>query len=298
MGVGGRWSAAALLLAVVMLLTVGAGSAGAAEPVGSGLRVSSTTESRFFWSPTLGRLMPYFVYLPPGYSSSSDRRYPVLYMLHGMGGSNSEWRGYGLLEAADALMQAREIHPFLIVLPQGDQGDWVDQANGPQWATYLSHDVVEDVDHAFWTRPDREHRAVGGLSMGATGALVVALRFPDVFGIVGAHTPTPRDWDGEVAYLGPEMAADYYGDRARFTQHNPVDLFRQLPGVAASLRIWIDAGDQDIDWLPAAEALHEQLDAEGIAHSWHVLAGHHNGDDYWGPHAGKYLRFYDAALGS
>jgi enterochelin esterase-like enzyme len=292
----GGWRSTAALVAVVTALALGAPS-GVAESAGSGLRATSTTEARSFWSTTLGRLMPYFIYLPPGYSSGSDQRYPVLYMLHGMGGSNSEWRGYGLLEVADTLMRAREIRPFLIVLPQGDQGDWVDQANGPQWSTYLSHDVVAEVDGAFRTLPDRDHRAVGGLSMGATGALVVALRFPDVFGVVGAHTPTPRDWDGEVAYLGPEMEADYYGDRARFAQHNPVDLFRQLPAVAASLRIWIDAGDQDVDWLPAVEALHEQLEAEGIGHSWHVLAGHHNGDDYWGPHAGEYLRFYDQALG-
>jgi S-formylglutathione hydrolase FrmB len=256
----------------------------------------SATESRTFFSPALGRSMPYFVYVPPGYSPTADRRYPVLYMLHGMGGSNSEWRGYGLLETADTLMRTREIKPFLIVLPQGDQGDWIDQANGPQWETYLAHDVVDDVDHAFRTVPDREHRAVGGLSMGASGALVVAMHFPGVFGVVGAHTPTLRDWDAEVTYLGPAMAADYYGDPERFVEHNPVDLFEHFPAVAASLRIWIDAGADDVDWLPAAQALHAQLDAEGIAHSWNVLPGHHNGDDYWGPHAGEYLRFYDAAL--
>ena len=84
-----------------------------------------------------------------------------------------------------------------------------------------------------------------------------------------------------------------YGD---FAQRNPVDLFRLHPTAAASLRIWIDAGDQDVDWLAGVQALHDQLDAEGIEHSWRVLSGHHTGDDYWGPHAGEYLRFYDAAL--
>jgi len=295
MHVGRRRIATGLLLTLVVLLTPGVESAGAAEPIGGALRQTSSVESHIFWSPTLGRQMPYFVYLPPGYAAG-DQRYPVVYMLHGMGGSNTEWRGYGLFDAADALMRAREIRPFVIVLPQGDQGDWVDQANGPQWATYLSKDVVGEVDRSYRTEADREHRAVGGLSMGATGALVTAMRFPDVFGVVGAHTPTPRDWNGEVEYLGPEMAADYYGDPTRFAEENPADLFRELPAVAASLRIWLDAGDQDVDWLPAVEALHDQLDAEGIAHSWHVLPGHHNGDDYWGPHSKEYLRFYAAAL--
>src|SRR5205807_2310507 len=75
----GVWAGAALL-AIAMALALGAGAATAAEPVGSGLRAPSATEARSFWSPTLGRSMPYFVYLPPGYSSGSDRRYPVLYM--------------------------------------------------------------------------------------------------------------------------------------------------------------------------------------------------------------------------
>ena len=296
MHVGGQRIATGLLLTLVILLTPGVESAGAAETIGGPLRQTSSVESRSFWSPTLGRQMPYFVYLPPGYASGGDQRYPVVYMLHGMGGSNTEWRGYGLFDAADALMRTREIRPFVIVLPQGDQGDWVDQASGPQWGTYLSKDVVGEVDRSYRTEADREHRAVGGLSMGATGALVTALRYPDVFGVVGAHTPTPRDWDAEVEYLGPEMAADYYGDPTRFAGENPVDLFRERPAVAASLRIWLDAGDQDVDWLPAGEALHEQLDAEGISHAWHVLPGHHDGDNYWGPHSKEYLRFYAAAL--
>jgi enterochelin esterase family protein len=61
--------------------------------------------------------MPYTVFLPPGYDDG-DERYPVLYMLHGMGGQRSEWREVGLLDAADALMGAGAVDRFVIVLPQ------------------------------------------------------------------------------------------------------------------------------------------------------------------------------------
>src|SRR5262245_20311185 len=105
-----RLAVTALLFALA-LATPAPGTA--AERTGPTLAAVSSTEARSFWSPTLGRLMPYFVYLPPGYAGGGDERYPVLYMLHGMGGSNSEWRGYGLFGAADALIRAHEIRPFV-----------------------------------------------------------------------------------------------------------------------------------------------------------------------------------------
>src|SRR5437762_14021018 len=78
----------------------------------------SETLSGSFASAALERVMPYLVYLPPGYVTGS-RRYSVLYMLHGLGGSDSEWRGIGLLDAADAMIRAHQIAPLIIVLPQG-----------------------------------------------------------------------------------------------------------------------------------------------------------------------------------
>src|ERR1700730_8916472 len=77
----------------------------------------SRVESDNFFSPALGQTMPYFVYLPNGYDSSSPTRYPVLYMLHGSGGSNTEWQGYGLFSTADQLIGSGATAPVIIVLP-------------------------------------------------------------------------------------------------------------------------------------------------------------------------------------
>ena len=136
---------------------------------------------------SLNRAMSYYIYFPPGYDSNPTTRYPVLYMLHGVSGTITEWLGYGLLGRAHDMMVAGQISQFIIVLPQGDQGYWVDQANGgPLWGTYVARDVVSEIDSQFRTLADRDHRAVGGLSMGGYGALELAILYPDVFGVAGA----------------------------------------------------------------------------------------------------------------
>lgn len=261
---------------------------GAAAPPA---RSPSRVESRTFYSQALGRTMPYFAFIPPGYDSSPQQRFPVVYALHGIGtgsgGSDTEWYAYGLLEKADQLMRAGVIQPFIIILPQGDGGFWMDWANGgPKWGTYLEHDVVAEVDSRYRTLADRDHRAVGGLSMGAYGALQISMNYPQVFGIAAADSPTLRDRNGAPAF---------FGDAAYFAAHDPISLARDHPDVAKSLKLWIDVG-QDDPWRNTAEPFHQQLLAEGIPHEWHVWPGTHN-EVYWKAHVGDYLLFYNSAFG-
>jgi len=262
-----------------------------ADPVPYVLPSHSRIEDRSFFSQALQRTMPYFIYVPPGYDATSQR-YPVAYMLHGMGGSNTEWKGYNLFGQADDLITAGAIPPMLIVLPQGDQSYWVDHANGPRWGEYTAHDVVAEVDANWRTLPDRDHRAIGGLSMGAQGALQLAMRYPDVFGIVGAHSPTLRNWEETAAWFPP----DFYRDETYFDEHDPATLFAAHPDVARRLKIWIDVGADDVDWRAVVTDFHQQLVAEGVPHEFHVLPGNHNGDDYWAPHGGEYLQWYARAF--
>jgi enterochelin esterase-like enzyme len=262
-----------------------------ADPIRIVYPSQSRIEDRTFYSRTLDRTMPYFIYVPPGYDSTGQR-YPVAYMLHGMGGSNTEWKGYNLLGQADDLIKAGAIAPMLIVLPQGDQSYWVDHANGPQWGQYTAHDVVDEIDSHWRTLADRDHRAIGGLSMGAQGALQLALLYPDVFGIVGAHSPTLRNWEESASWFPPE----FYRDEVYFDQHDPVSLVEVHPEVARRLTIWIDVGADDVEWRPVVTDFHDLLVARDVAHEFHVLPGNHNGDDYWAPHGGEYLRFYARAF--
>ncbi|MEO8289033.1 MAG: OpgC domain-containing protein [Chloroflexota bacterium] len=254
--------------------------------------MSQGMEVHNFTSAALGRSMEYAIYLPPGYYEDAEKgeqgkqRYPVAYMLHGMDASAGQWAGYGLLKDADRMMRSGEIQPFIIVLPQGDGSYWFDHANGgPRWGTYLVRDVVGEIDTQYRTIADRDHRAIGGLSMGAHAALELSINYPEVFGIAGAHSPSLHSH---------ETAPHFFGDEAYFRKHDPASLYAGMPEVARTIKLWVDLGEQDA-WLPIVEGFHQELDKYNIPHEWHVYPGGHIGE-YWSEHSPDYLRFYDAAF--
>ena len=250
-----------------------------------GARIQGSFRESTFHSAALDRQMSYYMYLPPDVDPSGARRYPVLYMLHGGSGSKDEWPAYGLIDAVDRLIAAGEIKPIIVVLPQGDSGYWVNQANnGPHWGDYVAQDVVMTVDRAAPTLADRDHRAVAGLSMGGAGALQLAFNHPDVFRVVGAHSPSLHLDDGTFPILGSGAA---------FAAREPLMLAAEAEGID-QLDIWIDAGDQD-PWLERDEMLHQALVERGIVHQWSVLTGGHEGP-YWQRNLETYLKAYDAAL--
>jgi S-formylglutathione hydrolase FrmB len=254
----------------------------AAQYVGA---IDGTFRELAFYSPSLDREMSYSIYLPPGYSTEG-RRYPVLYMLHGGGGSKDEWPAYGLVDDADRSIKSKDIKPLIIVMPQGDLSYWVNWVDGgPRWGDYVARDLRRQVDSTFRTLPDAAHRAIGGLSMGGAGALQLAFNHPDVFRVVGAHSPSLHLDDGTFAGI--------YGTGSEFAQREPIGLAATAPGIE-SLKIWIDAGEVD-PWLERDELLHENLLERGISHTWNVLAGGHDGE-YWTVNAPAYLRFYDGVL--
>jgi enterochelin esterase-like enzyme len=243
-------------------------------------------EQRFFYSAALNRTMPYLVYLPPGYDSAPSARFPVLYMLHGLGGNYTDWQSYGTFTEAERLMSSGQCAPFLIVLLEGDDGYWVDHADaGPRWGSYVAVDAVQEIDLHFRTLADRGHRGIGGNSMGAHGALQLALNYPDAFGSVGAHSPALRTHDQAMAY---------FGDETYFAAHDPIHLVRARPDIARSLVIWLDVGTLD-GWSPAVERFHQELSQEQVLHVWHEYPGDHSGI-YWSAHVDDYLLFESNAL--
>jgi enterochelin esterase-like enzyme len=241
-----------------------------------------------FYSPILGRQMPIKVFVPPGYASS-NRRYAVVYMLHGLDPAitkNWEWQEFGIFWQAENRIISGELPPFIIALPQGEQSYWIDHFEGPAWSKYVAQDVVAAVDKAYRTLANAPSRAIGGLSMGADGALQIALNNPGVFGVVGMHSPALRPY---------EYAAPFYGDLDRFEAYYPPTLVRQKTAAARQLIIELDVGDEDV-WLASTQAFHQELESLAIAHVWNRWPGGHDGF-YWGDHLPDYLRFYVAALG-
>ena len=237
-----------------------------------------------FYSPALDADMRYFLYLPPDYGTAG-RRYPVLYMLHGASGDKEEWAALGLIDAADQSIRTGELPPLLVVLPEGDWSYWANHASGgPRWGDYIVEDLVRHLDASYRTLPGPAHRAIGGLSMGAWGALHLAFTRPDVFSVVGAHSPSLRPDDGTLGFLGTGQ---------EFAQRDPLSLVRTGPGLE-DLQIWIDIGSAD-QWLERTWLLHQYLDERGIRHEWSVFPGGHDGE-YWQEHVLDYLRFYGDAI--
>ncbi len=246
--------------------------------------LQGTLQEQWFYSPELDRDMPYIVYLPPDYGTAG-RRYPVLYMLHGRGGHRDEWPTYGLVDVADQEIRSGNLAPLIIVFPQGDDGFWANHTgDGPRWGEYVVRDLVPHIDATYRTLRSPAARAIGGLSMGGWGALHNAFLHPEVFGVVGAHSPSLRLDDGSLAFLGT-------GEE--FARKDPVSLARTRPGLG-SLRIWMDSAQED-PWLEQTTLLHQILQVRGIDHIWQVYPGIHEWT-YWHEHAIDYLRFYGNAL--
>jgi enterochelin esterase-like enzyme len=239
-----------------------------------------------FNSAALGRAMPYSVYLPPGYGTTA-RRYPVLYMLHGMSGTNEEWQSYGIFDRADAMIRKGELSPLIIVLPQGDKAYWVDHAVADKqaWGRYMAQDVVGEIDARFRTLPDSTHRAIGGVSMGAHGAVQLAFNYPGTFSVVGAHSLVLRRYDSAPAYFG--LPADY-------AKRDPMQLAFAKTELLRNVDLWIDIGDKD-PWAGLAKQFDGELADLKVTHAWHEWSGDHSAS-YWSAHLGDYLRFYGDAL--
>lgn len=273
----------ALLTAVVFMRLASPPTVAESESTPSAALVAEHT----FNSAALRRTMPYTLYLPAGYSSDEAKRYPVLYMLHGLGGSHTiEWQAYGLLERADQLAEAGTIQPMIIVLPEGESSYWVDHADGTgAWGAYVAQDLVATIDASARTIAKPCARAIGGNSMGGHGAMQLALTYPKVFGIVGAHSPTLRQYEARLPY---------FGDPTYFAEHDPKTLFATRWAAAQRLRWFIDIGDRD-PWLPAVEDLHAEMQRLQIPHDLEVMPGPHQ-NEYWIGNIDRYLTQYDSAF--
>jgi enterochelin esterase-like enzyme len=239
---------------------------------------------QWFFSRALGREMSYFMYFPPDYDESG-RSYPVLYLLHGAAGDAAEWPVYGVIDMLDQAILAKDVEPFLVVLPQGEFGYWINHAEeGYRWGDYVTRDLVQHVDGTYRTLRRPHRRAIGGLSMGGAGALVQAFTHPQVFGIAGAHGPALREDNSLVPFLGTGT---------EFAARDPIALARTRPGIE-QLQIMLDTGEED-PWYARVLVLYDVLLQRGIQHEFHVWPGGHD-EAYWSSHTPEYLRFYSNAL--
>jgi S-formylglutathione hydrolase FrmB len=200
--------------AASFLLLAACGAASSApppQPTPAAPSSKSHVEDATFHSDALGVDKHYQIYFPAGYDTDPARRWPVIYMLNGLGGDETNWVTEGHLpEAADSIQLAA-----IVVMADGDSGfytNWVgpapdydtcmgtrapfqpNEANErycvktPHYEDYIVKDLVGHVDATYRTIAARTARGIGGLSMGGFGALELAMRHLDVFGSAASHS--------------------------------------------------------------------------------------------------------------
>jgi len=215
------------------------------------------------WAGTLA----YRVYYPPCYTE--DRAYPTLYLLPGNIHTDSIWDDMGIDETADSLIFSGSISPLLIVMADGG---WLAQNSSGGPGSYESVVFDELIPHVeattcAWAAP--QGRAIGGLSRGGYWALEIAFRHPASFAGVGGHSAALLD-----TYAGPSINPRYTG----------------LSQNLGDLRIYLDIGRDDYVITPLL-ALHDEMTAQQIVHTWLLNEGRHE-EAYWTSHLADYLRWY------
>lgn len=209
-------------------------------------------------SKTVGTTRKMNVYTPPGYSK--DKKYPVLYLLHGIGGDETEWERFAHPDIViDNLLADGKAVPMIVVMPNGraqkdDRPGPNPMATAPAFATFerdLLDDVIPTIESRYSVEADREHRALAGLSMGAGQSLNFGLAHLDTFAWVGSFSAAPNTKPPEQLVPDPTAAT------------------RQLK------LLWLSCGNKD-GLIRISQGVHAYLKEKQVPHVWHVDGNGHD----------------------
>jgi enterochelin esterase-like enzyme len=208
-------------------------------------------------SKTLGTRRLMRVYTPPGYSTA--RKYPVLYLHHGLGNTSTEWLRAGAQIISDNLLADRKMQPMIIIFPSGNasatatndmQGARDGAAYGTPYENDLLKEIIPFVESHYSVSTNRTHRAIAGMSMGGGQTLNIGLSHLDLFGSVCAVAAAPNT--KPVATLIPDPAA-----------------LKQLK------LLWLGVGNRD-PLMRISMGVHTFLLEKSIPHLWRLDGGAHD----------------------
>lgn len=221
-------------------------------------------------SKTLGKLREMSVYTPPGYSA--DKKYPVLYLLHGLGADYRQWTEWCQADnIVDNGIADRKIQPVIMVFPNCDskltvtdtstanrsgRADSFDGYRKP-FEEDLLKDIIPYIDSHYSTIRDSEHRAIAGLSMGGGQSLNIGLYNLEIFTYVGGFSSAPNT----------NMFGGMYAD---------VKLIPDIKAAQKKLKLlWVACGNKD-GLFSISERTHQYLNEIGVTHIWSVDTNEHD----------------------
>jgi enterochelin esterase-like enzyme len=222
-----------------------------------------TLEMVEYDSKTVGTKRRMQIYTPPGYTT--DRKYPVLYLLHGIGGDETEWERFvNVGNLMDNLIADQKAVPMIVVMPNGraqkdDRPKGNIYAAAPAFANFgrdLLEDVVPSIDSRYSTLADPEHRALAGLSMGGGQTLNFGFPHLDTFAWLGAFSPAPNT-------------------------RPPAEILPDLAAVKKQLKLlMLTCGNKD-GLINISQGMHAYLKENDVPHVWHVDGNGHDAT-HWG----------------
>ncbi|WP_392533851.1 alpha/beta hydrolase [Nostoc sp. C117] len=231
------------------------------KQVNTGLKFQLAT----FNSQAMGEVRNYGVILPPNYNKNQQKRYPVIFLLHG---GHDDARAfadkYAVLDVLHELYQTKKLPPSIVITPDGNDlrgssplydPDYFDGPNG-KIGTLIGSELVKVVKSRYRTLEQPQFWALGGLSSGGWGAFNIGLRYPNNFHILFSHSGYFTDSSG--------------------SQNSPQQIVQQLsPQDRGQLRIYLDAGLNDTNLLSSTKAFNETLNKLGIDHVFYAFPGGH-----------------------
>ena len=254
-------------------------------------------------STTLAKEVEYSIYLPADYETS-NRRYPVLYLLHGYTDDETAWTQFGEAHMiADKLVQGTEIAPMIIVTPDAGVSWYVNSYDGKtNFEDFFINEFITHIDATYRTRATKQYRAIAGLSMGGYGSLVMATKHPSLF---SAAAPLSAGVLQDEAILNADdglwknVLGDIYGKKElvgknRLTDHwykNSILKIIETGNIddLKKVRYYIDCGDEDF-LIKGNMALHALMTDKKIPHEFRVRDGVHNWT-YWRTALPEVLKF-------
>lgn len=246
-------------------------------------------------SSILGGERRYAIYLPAGYETS-ERSYPVLYLLHGAGDDQTGWIQFGEIQhTADKAIADGSATSMIVVMPDADtgrrgyfndiRGDW-------DYEDFFITELIPHIEKTYRVRSEKRYRAVAGLSMGGGGSFMYALHHPELFSAAcplsastgpltvedakRRYNRRPRNIEQDVPWepVSDEQVARY------LAKHSALQLVESMPVEdLESVRWYIDCGDDDFLY-EGNSLVHIAMRKREVAHEFRIRNGEHRWS-YW-----------------
>ena len=255
-------------------------------------QMGKVMESLKFESKLLGTPVEYSIYLPADYETS-NRSYPVLYLLHGYSDDETGWVQFGeAAHIADKGIENGDFPPVIIVMPNG-KVTWYcnDYKKENPWEDMFVKEFMPTIEKTYRIRQEKEFRAISGLSMGGYGSLMLAMRNPDLFSSCVAFS-SGTFTDEEIIAMPDKNYNMYFGDifgkelvgekriSDNWKAHSPLHLIYDVPkDKLKTIRFYIDCGDDDFLYQGNSQ-LHIQMRKLDIPHEYRTRQGGHEWS-YW-----------------